>query len=166
VFDLRAKLDASGHYDEFEVDRVAKIEMDPKSTQAQLVAAMQPVADRLLKRYRAAQQARAAADAAGQASVAKAEKDKLDALALFKADMGAFNRLYAFLSQMIDYGNTAIEKRFLFYRRLLPLLEFGRERDTVDLSRVVLTHHTLRNRRKQLLDLGSDDVYRLQPMEE
>ena len=43
------------------------------------------------------------------------------------------------LSQIFDYGNTAIEKRAIFFRRLLPLLEFGREREGVDLSRVVLT---------------------------
>lgn len=29
--------------------------------------------------------------------------------------MGAFIRLYAFLSQIFDYGNTDIEKRFLFF---------------------------------------------------
>ena len=39
--------------------------------------------------------------------------------------MGAFIRLYTFLSQIFDYGNTAIEKRAIFYKRLLPLLEFG-----------------------------------------
>ena len=43
--------------------------------------------------------------------------------------MGAFLRLYTFLSQIFDYGNTAIEKRVIFYKRLLPLLEFGRERE-------------------------------------
>ena len=32
---------------------------------------------------------------------------------------------------------------------MLPLLAFGRERDLVDLSGVVLTHHTLRNRGKR-----------------
>jgi type I restriction enzyme R subunit len=41
--------------------------------------------------------------------------------------MGAFLRMYAFLSQIFDYGSTAIEKRAIFYRALLPLLEFGRE---------------------------------------
>ena len=44
-----------------------------------------------------------------------------------KNDMGAYVRLYAFLSQMFDYGNTDIEKRFLFYKRLIPLLDFGRQ---------------------------------------
>jgi len=52
--------------------------------------------------------------------------------------MGAFIRLYTFLSQIFEYGNTAIEKRAIFYKRLLPLLEFGREREGIDLSKVVL----------------------------
>ena len=84
---------------------------------------------------------------------------------LFKNDMGAFNRLYAFLSQMFDYGNTDIEKRFIFYKRLIPLLEFGRERDDVDLSKVVLTHHTLRSGGKQPLNLNADGTYKLPPMD-
>jgi type I restriction enzyme R subunit len=29
--------------------------------------------------------------------------------------MGAFMRLYTFLSQIFDYGSTAIEKRAIFY---------------------------------------------------
>ena len=58
----------------------------------------------------------------------------MGALDLFKADMGAYQRLYSFLSQIFDYGNTAIEKRCIFYRRLLPLLDFGREREGVSIS--------------------------------
>ncbi|KGO99837.1 type I restriction endonuclease subunit R [Novilysobacter defluvii] len=165
IFDLRAKLDAAGHYDDFEVERLAKVEMDPRATQAQLVAAIHPIADRLLKRYKALQQARTAAVEADDSEAEKSAKDELDALTLFKGDMASFNRLYAFLSQMFDYGNTDIEKRFLFYKRLLPLLEFGRERDTVDLSKVVLTHHTLRSGGKQALSLNADGTYKLPPME-
>ncbi|MCD9028569.1 DEAD/DEAH box helicase family protein [Luteimonas sp. BDR2-5] len=164
VYDLRAKLDASGHYDTFEVERVAKVETDPAGTQAQLSAAIAPVADRLLKRYKATQQVRVAAEAGSDGSAAQAAKDTLDALVLFKNDMGAFVRLYAFLSQMFDYGNTDIEKRFIFYRRLIPLLEFGRERDEADLSKVVLTHHTLRRGSKDPLDFNTDGSYKLAPM--
>jgi type I restriction enzyme R subunit len=165
VLDLRAKLDAAGHYDQYEVERVAKVELDPDAKQSQLVAAIQPVADRLLKRYQSAAHALATAEAAGDGQAAGEAKDTLDALLLFKGDMGAFNRIYAFLSQMFDYGNTDIEKRFLFYRRLLPLLEFGRERDTVDLSKVVLTHHTLRSRGAQALNLPRAEAYPLSPMD-
>ncbi|AJX21922.1 type I restriction endonuclease subunit R [Burkholderia pseudomallei] len=165
VYDLRAKLDATGYYDDFEVDRVAKVEFDPKGTQAQLSTAITPVADRLLKRFKAAQQDKAAAEAQHDDKPAQAAKDTLDALVLFKNDMGAFVRLYAFLSQIFDYGNTDIEKRFLFYKRLIPLLEFGRERDTVDLSKVVLTHHSLRNTGRQPLSLNHGEAPKLPPMD-
>jgi type I restriction enzyme R subunit len=77
-------------------------------------------------------------------------------LTLFKNDLGAFLRMYTFLSQMFDYGNTAIEKRFMFYRRLMPLLEFGREREGIDLSKVQLTHHSLKGQGKQTLFLGGE----------
>jgi type I restriction enzyme R subunit len=165
VFDLRAKLDATGYYDAFEVDRVVAAELDPARTQAKLSSAIAPVADRLLKRYKAAQQARAVAEAAGNEGVAKADKDILDQLVLFKGDMGAYVRLYSFLSQIFDYGNTDIEKRFIFYKRLIPLLEFGRDRDAVDLSKVVLTHHSLRTTGKQSLDLNTDGSYKLPPID-
>ncbi|WP_027210545.1 type I restriction endonuclease subunit R [Burkholderia sp. WSM2232] len=166
VYDLRAKLDASGHYDDFEVDRVAKVELDPQGTQQQLSAAIAPVAQHLLTKYKMAQQARAAAIEQKNADAEQAAKDTLDALVLFKGDMGTFVRLYAFLSQIFDYGNTDIEKRFLFYKRLIPLLEFGRERDTVDLSKVVLTHHNLRNTGKRTLDLKQGETPKLPAMDE
>ena len=165
VYDLRAKLDAAGHYDDFEVDRVARVEMDPAGTQAQLNAAIAPVADRLLKRYKAAQADKAHAESQKDEQAIQAAKDVMAALVLFKNDMGAFNRLYAFLSQIFDYGNTDIEKRFLFYKRLIPLLDFGRERDTVDLSKVQLTHYTLRNTGKAPLNLTHGETPKLQPMD-
>ena len=165
VYDLRAKLDAAGHYDDFEVDRVAGVDLDPQGTQKQLDAAIAPVADRLLKRYKAAQAGKTAADEKHDDKASKAAKDALDALVLFKNDMAAYVRLYSFLSQIFDYGNTAIEKRFLFYKRLIPLLEFDRERDTVDLSKVVLTHHTLKNTGRQSLGLAEGDKYKLPPMD-
>jgi type I restriction enzyme R subunit len=165
VYDLRAKLDAAGYYDSFEVERVARVELDSAGTQKQLDAAIAPVADRLLKRYKALQQEKIESEDRDDQKKAKAAKDQLDALILFKNDMGAYMRLYAFLGQIFDYGNTDIEKRFLFFRRLIPLLEFGRERDTVDLSKVVLTHHTLKDRGKQPMGLNQDGSYKLAPMD-
>ena len=38
VYNLRAKLDAAGHYDEFEVDRVAAVELNPQSKQERFSA--------------------------------------------------------------------------------------------------------------------------------
>ena len=61
VFNLRAKLDAAGHYDDFEVNRVVNVELNPSAKQSELVAALEPVQDRVLKRYKAAQAALQAA---------------------------------------------------------------------------------------------------------
>lgn len=165
VLDLRAKLDALGYYDDFEVDRVVRAELDPRANHASLSAAIEPVADRLLKSFRAAKDAEIAARAAGDDRAALAAKQTQDALTVFKTNMGAFLRLYSFLSQIFDYGSTAIEARSIFYRRLIPLLDFGREREGVDLSKVELTHHKLTTKGKTDLTLGSA-AEKLKPMSE
>lgn len=156
VFDLRAKLDAQGHYDDHEVDRVVRVEVNPKATHGDLVAAISPVADRLLKAYRGAQDALRAARENGREEAAKDAQDRLNALLLFRNDMGTFIRVYSFLSQIFDYGNTAIEARAIFYRRLIPLLEFGRERTEVDISKITMTHHKLSSQGQRTLQLGGE----------
>ncbi|RWX76145.1 type I restriction endonuclease subunit R [Neorhizobium lilium] len=157
VFDLRAKLDAQGFYDDFEVNRIVAVEMNPSSKQGDLVAALEPVADRVLKKYKQALDRFQAALALGNDTAAKEAHEEMEVLVLFKGDMQAYQRLYSFLSQIFDYGNTAIEARSIFYRRLVPLLEFGREREGIDLSKVVLTHHNLKNQGKRILVLGDGD---------
>jgi type I restriction enzyme, R subunit len=109
---------------------------------------------RLLKRYEAAQEALRVAKAKQDDKAAENAQHELDALLLFKTDMSTFQHVYTFLSQIFDYGNTAIEARYMFYKRLLPLLEFGREREDIDLSKVILTHHNLKNHGKRSMPLG------------
>ena len=41
-----------------------------------------------------------------QPKVAEEANAEINALVLFKTDMGAFQRMYSFLSQIFDYGNT------------------------------------------------------------
>ena len=166
VFNLRAKLDASGHYDSFEVDRVVKVELDSKSKQGDLIAAIGPVADRLLRQFKVVQEALAIARAKDDAESAKEAQGNIDALHLFRNDIGAFQRMYVFLSQIFDYGNTDIEKRHIFFKRLLPLLEFGREREGVDLSKVTLTHHALKDQGKRQLPLTEGESPKLEGMAE
>lgn len=163
VFNLRAKLDAAGHYDDFEVDRVVEAEMKGEK-QGDLLKALEPVVDRLMKRYKSAQEALKIAKEKKDENAIKAAQDELNALILFKGDMGAFIRLYTFLSQIFDYGNTAIEKRAIFYKRLLPLLEFGREREGIDLSKVVLTRHKLLHKGKQPMPLNEGETPKLEPI--
>ena len=165
VFNLRAKLDAAGYYDDFEVDRVVEAELHGDK-QSDLAKPIAPVANRLLKRYKTAQEAHKHAVATGQDTAAQTALDEMEQLVLFKGDIGTFIRLYTFLSQIFDYGNTAIEKRAIFFRRLLPLLDFGREREGIDLSKVVLTHHQLKSRGKAPMSLVAGEGPRLDPLNE
>ena len=166
VYNLRAKLDAAGHYDEFEVERVVAVELNPKATQGELAKAIEPVVDRLHKKYKAAQVSLAIATEKKDSSGIDSAQDELNALLLFQSDMRAFQRLYTYLSQIFDYGNTAIEKRAIFFKQVLRLLEFGREREGIDLSKVVLTHHTLKNLGKRALPLAEGDKPKLEPITE
>lgn len=116
--------------------------------------------------YKAAQEALKIAKAQADNKAAEAAQSEINALQLFQSDMAAFQRLYAYLSQIFDYGNTAVEKRSMFYRQVLRLLEFGREREGIDLSKVVLTHHTLKSRGKQPMPLGAGEQPMLPPITE
>lgn len=164
VFTLRTKLDSAGYYDDFEVDRVANAELNPTSIQSDLVKAIEPVYDRLMKKFQAAQMAlKDALSVEGEAAT-KAAREQIDALMLFKIDMGTYSRLYTFLSQIFDYGNTELEKRAIFYKRLLPLLEFGRERDQIDVSKLKLTHHALKKQATVGLPLSLGESPKLDPL--
>jgi type I restriction enzyme R subunit len=90
----------------------------------------------------------------------------MDALVLFKGDLGTFLRLYTFLSQIFNYGNTDIEKRAIFYKLLLPLLDFGREREGIDLSKITLARHRLIHKGKRALPLNEGEADPLKPIEE
>jgi len=164
IFDLRAKLDASGHYDNHEVERLVRVELDPQATQGRLIAALEPVAQRLLIQYKEAFARRQAAQAQKDQKAADEAKDEVNVLILFKSDMQSFVSLYTFLSQIFDYGSSDVEKRFLFYKRLIPLLEFGREREGVDLSVVKLTHHTLKDLGKRNISVAGGDKPQLAPI--
>jgi type I restriction enzyme R subunit len=124
------------------------------------------VVDRLHRRYKGAQESLKAARDTKNATAEEAAKGELDALLLFQRDIGTYVRLYTYLSQIFDYGSTDIEKRAIFFKHLLRLLDFGREREGIDLSKIVLTHHTLKNQGKRSLPLGDGEKPKLEPLSE
>jgi type I restriction enzyme R subunit len=75
-------------------------------------------------------------------------------------------RQYTYLSQIFDYGNSSLEKRAIFFKQVLRLVEFGREREGIDLSKVVLTHHNLKNLGERSLPLGDSEKQTLKPIKE
>jgi type I restriction enzyme R subunit len=165
VHELKAKLDSQALYDTFEVDRVVAVAIKGKKAKtSDMDATILPVASRLLIAFG---QAKKEFEAAGNdTKKAKAAKDTMDSLILFKNDIAAYVRVYGFLSQIFDYGNTDIEKRSIFFRLLHPLLTYGRERDGVDLSALKLTAYTIKSLGDPALNLAAGDAVKIDPTDD
>ena len=160
VNELKAKLDGQALYDSFEVDRVVNVALKGrKAKPSELDAATTPVASRLLTVYA---EAKKAFETAGDDARKKtAAKDTMDSLILFKSDIAAYVRVYGFLSQIFDYGNTDIEKRSIFFRLLHPLLTYGRQREGVDLSALKLTAYTVKSLGDKALNMAAGEPVKL-----
>ena len=94
------------------------------------------------------------------------QKEK-DALDIFKKDLGTFVRFYEFMSQIVDYDDTDLEKLSLYARNLRPMLrEALIDEDEIDLDNVVLSHYRVAKIRQQDLQLQQNTgEYKLEPGE-
>jgi type I restriction enzyme R subunit len=150
---LQNKLDGERIYTEAEVQAFCAAYFDPKGTQKQLQARIAPAVDRFRVRLQAAQES--------------GDKGELDALGIFRKDLGSFVRAYEFLSQIFDYGDTDLEQRAVFFRHLQPWLSVENARVPIDLSAVELTHYRLQDlgQRAVKLEEGREE-YKLRPLGE
>ena len=142
IHDLQAKLDDEQIYLSSEVDSFVNNYHDPKGTQAQLQAMIAPAVDRFGKRLKAAKEAKPNDGA------------EIDKLTLFRKDLGSFIRAYDFLSQIVNFADTDLEKRSIFYKHLLPVLRIDRDVSSVDLSAVLMTHYNLRSKGQAQITLS------------
>jgi type I restriction enzyme R subunit len=143
---LQNKIDDARIYTDSEIDAFVLVYLDPKGKQAAMQAALAPAVERFRVRWRAAQDAQ--------------DKRALDELELFRKDLASFVRLYDFLSQIIDYGDSDLEKRAIVFRHLLPLLATDRLPESIDLSSVELTHYRLKDQgaRRLMLKEGGEEI--------
>jgi type I restriction enzyme R subunit len=102
LYDLQTKLDGFHLFTDAEVEKFAALYFDPKGTQDKLQAALAPVVDR----YKAA---------------------TLDTQSEFRGTLVDYVRLYAFLSQVITFVDTDLEKVFVFSKLLWRLLPVNRD---------------------------------------
>ena len=102
LYDLQNQLDGFHLFTEADVNKFATIYFDPKGTQDKLQAALAPVVDR----FKAVQ---------------------VDAQAEFRGCLNDFVRLYAFLSQIITFTDTDLEKLYVFARLLWRVLPVNRD---------------------------------------
>lgn len=125
VHDLARKLETAGIYTADEVDAFTRAFVIEK-VHGKHTAPLKQAADRFNHRYIAALEDKA-----------KAEIKELD---LFRKDVGSFVRLYDFLSQIIDYQDTDLEKLALYLRLLRPRLTGRKTPEDLDFTNIELTH--------------------------
>jgi type I restriction enzyme R subunit len=138
IHDIQNKLDESGNYMDDEVDAVAAVMVKGLGNNA-LASAIGPAKER----FRGAM--KAAVDGQNHARVAELE--------VFRKDVGTYVRLYDFLSQIVDFGDTDVEKHAIFYRVLATQIRSTRTAPDIDLSDVSLIHIKQKQRGQGSLDL-------------
>jgi type I restriction enzyme, R subunit len=147
LYDLQTKLSGYHFYSEDDVNRFAMIYFDPKGTQDKLYAALAPVVDRYQEAL---------------------DEEKAD----FKGHLTDYVRLYAFLSQIITFVDTDLEKLYTFGRLLLRKLPASLERlpleiqQNIDIEsyRIKQTSKgsiTLPRGAKELEPIGPKEIYTL-----
>jgi type I restriction enzyme R subunit len=148
VHDLQAKLDACGIYTDAEVEAFTRAYLAGRH--GAISAPLKVAADRFNARYRAA--------------VEDGDKAAVDELDLFRKDVGSFIRLYDFLSQIVNYADTDLEKRSLFLRLLLRHLTGRAGAELIDFSAVELTRIKQSRSGDHQLDLDAGEPRQLKPV--
>ncbi|ROR89996.1 type I restriction endonuclease subunit R [Nocardioides aurantiacus] len=149
VHDLQAKLDNAGIYTTAEVDAFAEAYVGGKGNSA-IQAPLKAAKDRFNDRYNVA--------------VAADDKATVDDLDVFRKDVGSFIRLYDFLSQIVNYQDTDLEKRSLYLRFLARQITAKNRNQEVDFSTVELTHIKQTRTADRSLDLGTGEAKGLKPI--
>ncbi|GAA3669985.1 type I restriction enzyme R subunit [Yimella lutea] len=143
IHDLQTKLDTAGIYSTEELDAVVEAFVLKKGNNA-LAGAIQPIKQRFVARYNTA--------------VATKDKCTVDELSTFRKDIGTYVRLYDFLSQILDFEDTDVEKHAVFCRLLVPHLRVSDTSERVDLSDVELVQIMQKETGKHSIDLGEGEV--------
>jgi type I restriction enzyme R subunit len=143
VHDLAAKLDTAGIYTQAEIDQCADAVVKGLSRNL-VVAAVDPGKKLFAARYQAAL----------IHNGGEGDKAALAELDMFRKDVGSFVRLYDFMSQIIDYGDPALEKKQIYLRNLDRVIQPDNYTAPIDLSDVVLTKVTQIDRGKVDISLG------------
>ncbi len=154
IHTLQAKLDQSHIYNVSEVEAFALAYFSPKGTQKDLQRHIAPAVDRFRVQM--------------QEAKGREDKARIDELRIFRKDLGSFVRVYDFLAQIIDYGDTDLEQRAVFYRNLQPWLSETEEPEPIDLSQVKMTHYRLNDLNERQLKLGdaAEEETLLQPIKD
>ena len=156
IFTLHDKLRASGIFTWQEVEQLCAAFYMTNKSNAAIANICKPAVQRWRQRYKSAVEAFEQAKEMFERTkktgdtvlisnadncLKECQKEK-DGLEIFKKDLGTFVRFYEFMSQIVDYDDTGLEKLSLYARNLRPLLrEALIDEDEIDLDNVVLSHY-------------------------
>ncbi len=136
VHQLATKLGQARIYTRGDVERYAEAWWGTQGHSA-LAAAITPARDEFANRWAVATE--------------REDTEALNELRTFRKDCGSYVRLYDFMSQVVDYATTDLEKLVEFLRQLGRLLAVDDPRADVDLSGIVL-------KRVRQIDQGTADI--------
>ncbi len=126
VHRLATKLAQARIYTPADVERYAAAWWSDPQPRSELSAAVKPPRDEFI----------------AQRNIAKEQHDAqaLDELSTFRKDCGSYVRLYDFMSQVVDYGTSDLEKLAEFLRQLVLLLPGADDDADADVSGLELRH--------------------------
>ncbi len=143
LYDSQRELSEFNFYAEEDVEKFATIYYDPKATQDRLHAALTPI----VERYEEAE-----------------EQEQAD----FRKALNNYIRLYAFLSQIITFVDTELEKLYHFARHLLRKLPIKRHHLPIEVQQNIdLQSYRLQQiaQEKLVLERGNKEIPPMQTKE-
>ncbi len=143
VYDLFTKLDKQNIYSQQDIENFVNAYRKTSSRQKDIQAALSSPVSRFNGQFIDAED--------------RNDKEMIDQLTMFEKDLGSFCRLYEFLSQIVNYADTELEARYLFYRHLAPLIKPENRKLPLELAGLEMTHYKIKIGQAVSIKLGSAD---------
>ncbi len=143
VYDLSTKLDKQNIYSQQDIENFVNAYRKPNARQKDIQAALSSPVSRFNGQFTGAED--------------RDDKEMIDQLTMFEKDLGSFCRLYEFLSQIVNYADTELEARYLFYRHLAPLIKPENRKLPLELAGLEMTHYKINIGNAISIKLGSPD---------
>lgn len=172
VYDIQKSLDDEKIYHWEEVEAFVLAFYDSKAPASKLAYHCAPARERFARRYAHASEtakeatcmlaaARQNGDKVGVKQAEQAVKEAgeaVDRLDLFRKNLKSFVRLYEFVSQIVPYDDTDLERLNVYARHLHPLLQTSAlDREELEFSGLRLTHYRLAKHAEHALKLADED---------
>ena len=143
VYDVSTKLDKQNVYSQQDIENFVDAYRKPTARQKDIQAALSSPVSRFNGQFTDAED--------------RDDKELIDQLRMFEKDLGSFCRLYEFLSQIVNYGDTELEAKYLFYRHLAPLIKPENRKLPLELAGLEMTHYKINTGKAVSIKLGSGD---------